>query len=236
MKKRNGELKICFWKTLWLLCLPIMTTLNACSQETDLNPGVERWSIKTSVLPHSKTKMISLGDLLKLPSPIDKYSKKLYDKERIKDSVKFKGVYYKEGDIVTTKGYVQLVALERDSEKKDGDYHIQVLPGKLWADSCLVIEVPYPDFIKNDETLKEEVGKARQFVYDVLLKGKNLNTKGKAISPPLYVQITGQLFFDGTHLNGEPRGKQDPATKRHMKSYTCWEIHPVIKFKVEKTE
>jgi hypothetical protein len=221
------------WKVIGLFCLAGMIMMDACSRESDLKPGKERWSIKTSVLSHSKPKPIKIEDLLKLPAPVDRFDKKLYEYDRIKDSVLCDGVYFKEGDIVTTKGYVHLVALECDEEKKDGDYHIQVLPGSDWTDSCLIVEVPYPEFIKKDAILKLKVEKAREFVYDVLLKGKNRNTKGKALSPPVYVKITGQLFFDGVHLGGFPRGKEDPELKKPMKSYTCWEIHPVTKFKLE---
>jgi len=151
--------------------------------------------------------------------------------------VKYEGKYYKEGDIITTYGYIHLVALEKDEKKTDGDFHIQILPGKEWADSCLIIEVPYPDFVKGNGELKDSVSKARKFINDIVLKGHDLETKGKAITPAIYVKITGQLFFDGIHFNnGTLRGKHDKLTNRSMHSYTCWEIHPVMSLKEVKEQ
>jgi hypothetical protein len=204
------------------------------SQTNNLEPGKDRWTIKNSIPANAKTKQISLQDLIHLPAPLASYSKKLYDKERIPDSVLYKGVYYKEGDIVTTSGYIHLVALEKDDNNRDGDYHIQVLPGSKWADSCLVIEVPYPEFIFSDEALKARIVKARQFVINELLNNHHPNTKATALRPAVHVAITGQLFFDGSHLKGNPRGKQDPDYKIPMKSYNCWEIHPVAELKLLK--
>jgi hypothetical protein len=225
-----------FHSLLFLLSLMFISVSGCNSQTTDLQPGKERWAIKTSVYANAKHKKISLLDIIRLPAPVSHFDKKFYEIERISDSVKYKGMYYKEGDMVTTKGFIHLVALERDKNKRDGDYHIQVLPSCKWGDNCLIVEVPYPEFIKNDNALKEQITKARKFVCDVLLKGQHLNTKASALSPAIYVSITGQLFFDGTHLGGNPRGKQHPYLKKPMKSYTCWEIHPVREFKLLKTD
>jgi hypothetical protein len=35
-------------------------------------------------------------------------------------------------------------------------------------------------------------------------------------------------FFDAYLMNTLPRGKQNDITHEKMKSYTCWEIHPII--------
>jgi hypothetical protein len=219
---------------LWLMCLLILIAQNSCTgQDSDLMPGKERWAIKTSVPAHAKPKNIDIKDLIRLPAPLEVFSRTLYNESRISDPVQYKGVSYKEGDIITTTAYIHLVALEKSEKKTDGDYHIQVLPGKEWADSCLIIEVPFPPFILNDEVLKEEVKKARELVFDEIVKGDE-RRKGKVIEPAAHVQITGQLFFDGTHLSGNNRGKQDPVNKRRMKSYTCWEIHPVTEIRLIK--
>ena len=48
----------------------------------------------------------------------------------------------------------------------------------------------------------------------------------------LRVRITGQLFFDGSHLAhpcGTPKGQSDPIRA------SVWEIHPVYKIEVEDT-
>jgi hypothetical protein len=203
------------------------------AQKTDLNPGKERWEIKTSIADDAQRKTIALKDLLKLPDPIDKYSHKHYDENRITDSVEYKGKYYKEGDIITTYGYIHVVALEKDENKRDGDYHIQILPSKDWADSCLIIEVPFPDFVLNNNALQDSVAIARKFIDQIVLKGIDTNTRGKAIIPAVYVKITGQLFFDGVHLKGgNLRGKSVGNVKNKMHSYTCWEVHPVMSLKI----
>ena len=101
----------------------------------------------------------------------------------------------------------------------------------------MIIEVPYPDFIKNDAKLKDSVTKARQFINETILNGHDYETKGKAITPAVYVKIRGQLFFDGIHQNsGTLRGKRDKKTNRPMHSYTCWEIHPVMLLEKVKAE
>ncbi len=235
MKKTTLSIR---FKTALMAAMALMVCLvYSCNfaQETDLKPGKDRWSIKTSIPDHQVRKTIALIDLLKLPAPVENYNRNQYNENRIADSVKLNGKYYREGDIITTFGYIHLVALEKDEKKSDGDYHIQILPGKEWTDSCLIIEVPYPEFVKNDSGLKDSVSKARNFVNETILKGHDFNTKGKAITPAIYVKITGQLFFDGIHLNsGTLRGKHDKKTNRPMHSYTCWEIHPVISFEQVK--
>jgi hypothetical protein len=187
-----------------------------CRAQDDLEPGVERWAIKTSLAANPRSKSSTLDKLLALPNPVNKV-KDAPDSERIAKTVG--GL--KEGDIVTIKGWLLLVALEDDAKKhRDGDYHIQIRPTGDWADSCLVVEIPFPDFIE-DADLKDKCSQARQFVKSKLLKNKEPGTAGNKMTHPVFVTITGQLFFDATHLKGNPRGK------RGMHSYTCWELHPV---------
>ncbi len=188
-----------------------------------LNPGVDRWAIKTSLLPHSQRKNVSLRSLLALSNPIESKSKE-YNAERIPTLVEGD---LKEGDLVTTTGWLELVALEDDAKKhRDGDYHIQLRNYSAWADSCLIVEIPFPDFIE-DTKLKESCAKARAFVKERLLGGNEPSKKGTPLIHPAYVRITGQLFFDAAHLHGGLRGKT-PKGYPLMHSYTCWEIHPVV--------
>lgn len=197
-------------------------------QTNDLNPGIERWNIKTSLTTSVKT--VPLEDLLKLENPITKYVKAEYGDKRIPTIVKPDSL--KEGDIVTTTGWLHLVALERDSKKhRDGDYHIQITNSPVWGDSCFIIEVPYPEFVQ-DPNLREKCAIAREFIRDRLLNGKEPGTAGNIMKHEVYVRVTGQLFFDAPHLKGNPRGK------RKMKSYTAWELHPVfeIEFAVKPGE
>lgn len=189
---------------------------NICHAQADLEPGVERWPIKTSLANNPRTKNSTLDKLLGLPNPVATV-KEAPESSRIPKMVS--GL--KEGDIVTIKGWLLLVALEDDAKKhRDGDYHIQIRPTGDWADSCLVVEIPFPDFI-DDPGLKAKCSQARQFVKSKLLRNQEPGTAGNKMTHPVYVTITGQLFFDATHLKGKPRGK------RGMHSYTCWELHPV---------
>lgn len=197
------------------LCL---VSLSSYAQSLDVSPGVERWSIKTTTVVDVKT--VPIGDLLKLANPIQEYKKAQYGDKRIPTIVQPDSL--KEGDIVTTTAWLHLVALERDSHNhRDGDYHIQITNSPVWGDSCFIIEVPYPDFIE-DPDLKAKCAKVRKFIRDELLKGKEPGTHGNKMQHEVYVTVTGQLFFDAPHLKGNPRGK------RGMKSYTPWELHPVI--------
>lgn len=204
-----------------LICLSV-----CAAQSTELNPGVARWNIKTS-LPKKLNKVtLPLRELLSLDNPIESYSVKEYGNKRIPNAVQ-KGL--KEGDIVTTRGYLHLIALENDSRyHRDGDYHIQIRTTPEWKDSCLIVEVPYPNerFVKDDK-LREKVRVAREFIKEKFLRGKEPGA-GNVMNHKMYVEITGQLFFDAPHLKGHPRGKKG------MKSYTCWEIHPVTAIKFVK--
>ncbi len=206
--------------TSLLACLVAATSLRA--QVGSLQPGVDRWTIKTSVLKHPGKLTLSIDELLSLPNPIDNETA-AYDTTRIPKTVGQHAV--KEGELVTTTAWLHLVALENDPKThRDGDYHIQIRNSSEWADSCLVIEVPLPQFIP-DPTLSAECAKVREFIKSKLLAGKEPGTLGNKLVHPVYVTVTGQLFFDATHLKGNPRGK------RNMKSYTPWELHPIISMK-----
>ncbi len=188
-----------------------------------LHPGVERWQVKTSLAEHPKKQTVSLNKLLSLPNPINS-SRETPENGRI--DKKEEGL--KEGDLVTVTGYIHLIALENDSKKhRDGDYHIQIRTSSKWGDTCLIVEIPLPDFIV-DTVLKKKCTIARNFILTKILNSKQPSTKGRIMTDEEYVTITGQLFFDASHLKGKPRGKQG------MHSYTCWEIHPVTNIKFAK--
>ncbi|MCL5029233.1 MAG: hypothetical protein M1480_09475 [Bacteroidetes bacterium] len=217
MRKRNH----------FLILLINLIFMSVCiGQQKELNPGVERWSIKTSLPKKSNKMTITLSELLALDNPIKSYSSREYGAKRIPNTVQ-KGL--KEGDIVTSRGYLHLVALENDNvNHRDGDYHIQVRNTEEWKDSCLIVEVPYPDarFVAN-ENLRAKCRVVRDFIKEKFLKGKEPGA-ANVMDHKMYVEITGQLFFDASHLKGNPRGKKG------MKSYTCWEIHPVTAIKFVK--
>lgn len=209
--------RLCLFSCILTLCLNTLV-----AQNLHLEPGVERWAIKTSLPDHPQKKKVPISELLALPNPVDQETSQ-YDNVRIPFTVGTRRL--KEGQIVTTTAWLHLVALQDEpSTHRDGDYHIQIRTSPEWQDSCLVIEVPYPDFVP-DPALAEKCGKVRQFIKDNLLKGKEPGMRGNKLDHPVYVIITGQLFFDLSHVKGSPRGK------RGMKSYTPWEIHPVTAIK-----
>jgi len=214
-------MRTCIW--LMVLACALTLCLNTLfTQNLHLEPGVERWAIKTSLVDHPQKKKVPLVELLALPNPVDQQESK-YDSVRIPFAVGSR--HLKEGEIVTTTAWLHLVALEDDSRNhRDGDYHIQIRNSPEWQDSCLVVEVPYPEFV-SDPALAEKCGTVRQFIKDHLLQGKEPGTRGNKLDHPVYVTITGQLFFDLPHVKGSPRGK------RGMKSYTPWEIHPITAIK-----
>jgi hypothetical protein len=187
-----------------------------------LAPGIERWAIKTSIPSHPKRKTVPLNELLALPNPIDKEDPR-YETKRIPVPVGSHSL--KEGEVITTTGWLHLVALEDDSQThRDGDYHLQIRTSPTWADTCLIIEVPFAQYVSN-QALAQQCGAVRQFIKEKILKGQEPGTRGNRLDHPVYVTVKGQLFFDASHVKGEARGK------RGMTSYTPWELHPVYSIK-----
>lgn len=208
-------------KQLFILAFTIFF-ITGFATPADINPGIDRWKIKTSLKTNAEHKTSTLKKLLALANPFTDADNitcqdSKYDTERFKKEVSG----FKEGDIVTVKGWIHLVALENDSKyHRDGDYHIQMRTSKQWGDTCFIVEIPMGEFASN-ESLKNKFEASRKFVRDRLLKGNEPGTNGNKMQHEVYVTVTGQLFFDLIHSCGNPRGKKG------MKSYSCWELHPV---------
>jgi len=179
----------------------------------------QRWAIKTSVpsdksLTHGTS--TDLSTLMGLPDvPGVTHSDQRYDAKRIPTPVGG----HKEGEVLVTKGYLLLVAKE-----SDGDYHIQVSdkPGTTASNTCLIVEIP-PNVasLNANAGTRDLAGPMRQWVRDKLLKGKAPGSGGNLMRHPPYVRITGQLFYDDSHVGTPPRGR------RGIKASTLWELHPV---------
>ena len=189
-----------------------------------LNPGSERWAVKTSVAA-GKVKTVTLEKLLGLANPIDKQTDAADDATIPK---KVGGL--KEGDIVKVEGWITLLALEKNSEGKDGDFHIQVHADSSMDGGCLIVEVPDPAFVK-DADLKKQCGLVLDSAISKILHGHNFNvSRGNSMDNFVHVAITGHLFFDASHLKRDgttqPRGKKGSSGIKDS-SPTCWEIHPV---------
>ena len=199
------------------ITIGLSIVFSVCHAQENLEPGVYRWSIKTSLAPGASQKNTTLDELLSLQNPVNDESD-APAKSRIPKMVNG----FKEGDIITITGWLHLVALEDDPQNhnQDGDFHIQIRNSPVWGDTCLIVEIPDPDFV-SDPNLKQKCMQARQFVISNLLNNQQPGTKGNKMVHPVFVSITGQLYFDAIHLKGIARGKEG------MHSYTCWELHPV---------
>lgn len=213
------------------ICLLLMFLCFTAIAQTDVKPGVDRWKIKTSAATRKRPKNIALYKLLGFPLLDAEYNSDDYSTRLmpvpLEDNLK-------EGDMVTTTGYLHLVALERDPKKKrDGDYHIQLTLHPDWTDSCFIVEIPYERFMT--AALKDSSVHARTFIRQRLLRGKQPGTGGNVMQHPVYVTVTGQLFYDAIHA--KDMRSDDPSKNKYrgksggqdtpMHSYTAWELHPV---------
>jgi hypothetical protein len=198
----------------------ILTTLlviaSGLAADHAVKPGVERWQVKTSGPEGSdKAHKIPIADLLALPEVQDvSKNDKRYQSKRIPELIRGN---HKEGELITTTGWLFLVAGETD-----GDYHIQISNSPQSGDHCLIVEVPNPDpqYVKAAE-LQPEFEAVRAFIKAKLLANKDPSVSGSVMQHPPYVSITGVLFYDDSHAGDPPRGKKG------MKASTLWELHPV---------
>ncbi len=205
-----------------LILVPALAVAQADHESLDVMPGKDRWKVKTTLMKSPKKKPITFADLFDFEDPISSYHKSEVDARRIPTVV---GNEFQEGNLVTLTGWIHLVALERSADHKDGDYHIQMLEGSKWKSGCLIVEVPYPDFV-SDPVLKEQCRKIRETIRVHMLDNKQPPANGKKLKKAVQVRITGQLFFDASHMGSEPRGKQK------MKAVNCWEIHPLTHLEI----
>lgn len=182
----------------------------------EVKPGVERWPIKTSLPAKSASKTVGFSDLIALADPpsVTKNDSR-YQTQRTPPFQNSLGVT--EGDLVTTSGWLHLVAGE-----SDGDYHIQISASQGSGDNCLVIEVPNPgEKFVSAAKLQPKFQAVRDFIKTKLLRGREPSASGSVMTHPVYVKITGQLFYDDSHVGDPPRGKKG------MHAATLWELHPV---------
>ena len=212
-----------------LLSLAPQTTAQTCS-----GPGKERWPVKTSLaapVTASQAKAIKLSDLLALELPPGvKHNDARYADARIPSFPNSLGE--NEGDLITTTGWLYLVALESN----DCDYHIQISPESRTttnqptpADNCIIVEAPRQDFV-NDPDLKQRVTTIRSYIQAKIMHGTTEPANaGSVMIHAVCVQVTGALFYDDAHV-----GKNGPELrgKRGMSSKTLWELHPLTSFQI----
>jgi hypothetical protein len=180
--------------------------------------GVERWPIKTSVpdgTNFSKAAQVALTDLLALPdAPGVGHDDAKYQSARIPAKA---GDKFSEGQLLTTTGWLHLVAGETD-----GDYHIQISDSDSTGDHCLIVEVPNPDAkFTASADLQPKFAAVRDLIKTKMLAGKDPSVGGSVMQHPVYVTVSGILFYDDSHVGDPPRGKKG------MHAATLWELHPV---------
>jgi hypothetical protein len=186
-----------------------------------LNPGVERWSVKTTVPTGTKHQTMSIADALKLPPLRDvKKNDARYATARVMDQS------VKEDNLTSISGWLYLVAFESD----DCDFHIQISPRPLTsakrptkADNSMLVEVPSGQYAT---AIADQVEVVRQWVIDNLLAKKPPRMGSvHVMRHPVYVTVTGALFYDDAHVY-----MADGSTGRGkigLQSKTLWELHPV---------
>jgi hypothetical protein len=84
------------------------------------------------------------------------------------------------------------------------------------------VEVPNPDpkFAPSAD-LEPKFAAVRDLIKTKMLAGKDPSVSGSVMQHPVYVTVTGILFYDDSHVGDAPRGKKG------MKAATLWELHPV---------
>ncbi len=205
-------------RSVWFGLLSVLAlAFLAYGQPKNMKPGVERWPIKISAHHLNETpRDIPFDSLIALPDPSGvKKNDPRYQDAFIPTFPNSLGLH--EGDIVRVTGWLHLVAYETD-----GDYHIQISNSETSGDHCLIVEVPYPTYVKKTPNLKKFAAAVRTFIKQNLPGKKDPGTSGTVLKKAIHVALTGQLFYDDSHVGDPPRGKKG------MKAATLWEVHPVI--------
>jgi hypothetical protein len=185
--------------------------------EEDAGDTHHRWQVKTTLAPGAdpaRATAVRIDDLLALPeAPGVTENDGRYQNARITGPVGRLGL--REGQMVTTSGWLHLVA-----HPADGDYHLQLTGSPTEGDHCLIVEIPDPDRV-TDAQVRALASAAREWVRAHALGGDKPEKKGTELEQPIYVTVTGALFYDDAHVSEKPRGK------RGEHAATLWEIHPV---------
>lgn len=189
-----------------------------------MKPGVERWPIKTSAHEMQEVpREVAFDSLIALPDPagVKKNDSRFQDAfvPTFRNSLNLQ-----EGEMVRVTGWLHLVAYETD-----GDFHIQINNSESSGDHCLIVEVPYPTYVKSAPNLKNLCSAVRSYVKKNMLGDRDPTPSGKILKNVVCVTVTGQLFYDDSHVGDAPRGK------RGMRAATLWELHPVTDIQLART-
>jgi hypothetical protein len=190
---------------------------DTAGDDEDAGDTHHRWQVKTTLAPGADpahATAVRIDDLLALPdAPGVARSDDRYQTARIPEPIGRLGL--REGQLVTTSGWLHLVA-----HPADGDYHLQLTGSRAEGDHCLIVEIPDPDRV-TDARVRGVASAAREWVRANALGGEKPKKKGTELDQPIYVTVTGALFYDDAHVGEKPRGK------RGEHAATLWEIHPV---------
>jgi hypothetical protein len=130
----------------------------------------------------------------------------------------------KEGDMITTQGYLRVIATE-DSGKANEAYVLQIAAHINGVDSCFVVKIPSNQ--SGAMTTKETADNAKKFIKENLVKGKVPCSGGNLMRNPVYVSITGKLAYNTGRAKVMRNMKDGNKVKRDMSAYTPWEIHSI---------
>jgi hypothetical protein len=202
------------------LCIVSAFVLWGCKSGETAGGAETRESIKTGLPPDTDPNLarpLTFAEFASIPDPpgVAKNDPR-YEKQRIPAFPNPLNV--KEGDVVSVRGYLQIVTL-----MGDGDYNIHFTAANS-PDNYAIVEIPDYDDVA-DRKLRPFVDKARDDLKVHSLSGKDpARTPGSKMSAPLYVQITGQLFFSDTHVGDAP-----VPDSQGLHRATNWQIHPGLK-------
>jgi len=175
---------------------------------------------KTSIAS-KEGRNVKLIALTQLPLVDQMYDYKRHDSKRF--PIAFRSGL-KEGDAVTTEGYLHVVATE-DSGKQNETYCLQITVRSQYGDSCFIVKIPSSDL--SGMKMSASAINAKRFIRDQLVKGKAPSVGGNIVRKPVYVSVTGELAYDDVYA-GAIRGRNHVYPgKRGMHSYTAWQMSQV---------
>ena len=206
------------------LCAGLAFAAGGCGSDKEKAAGgatETRISVKTGLPPGAdpnQARSLTFAEFGSIPEPpgVAKNDPR-YDKQRIPAFPNPLNV--KEGDVVSVRGYLQIVTL-----MGDGDYNLHFTAAPDSPDNYAVVEIPDDDDV-SDRKLRPLIESARDALKSRALSNKDpARPPGTKMAAPLYAEITGQLFFSDTHVGDAPA-----PDRQGLHRATNWQIHPGLK-------
>ena len=123
----------------------------------------------------------------------------------------------RERNVFIVRGWIRRI----ETEKDDGDWHIELTPGPTTPpDSCIVVEIPLGTLSPWYRRARSQLGR--------LVAGRRLDKHGD-LDAPFEVRIVGAAFYDGQHRRTTRKGDRTDGGHGRCNSSVraLWEIHPV---------